>query len=206
MSAGKTNEGGKELHYDIAKNRAPSTVRKLGDKRTLCLQLDTEGVKAPTTPDAVLESAMFLLRRYENPFVSQYHEVQHPRHSIQFMSLGHPILKHTYLIPTTNDQLFASNNDLAHRMEDLRIKLDGLTLKEMEKVPEAERPIEFARVRDAHESGSILKDTFSLPVDWTFYDDEVLEELGVAWERRDGDDDDDDDDLAGTASSDGQAC
>jgi hypothetical protein len=56
-------------------------------------------------------------------------------------------------------------------------KLDAWTLHGLDKLPETDRPEDYEEFRNGEISGGELRDTFSLPATWTFYDDEVLEEI-----------------------------
>jgi hypothetical protein len=176
------------LLLGVAEDGPDHMYRRIGDKHTWILNLDVAGVTVPDTPDAVLESTMFEVRRLPEPFVMTYgkNKERYPRHELNYQQLRHPVLKHQYLAPSPDGrQLDGKQSSLHRKMKILIEKLDRWTLGELEKIPDADRPLEYWHLQYGDRPGGALRYRFALPAAWTFYDDEVLEELKDAWEKRD---------------------
>jgi len=170
----------------------PSNIlRRIGDSQTWILDLDTAGVAIPETPDTILESSSFELRRSSSPFVySAFTDPlaskdEYPRYDQLYEDLSHAVLKYRYLIPPgTGPSVMNKKCDAILK------KLDRLTRVELEKIPGAERPSAYYEFERGQLKAKHVRDTFTLqgftlPATWTFYDEEILADLNDAWESRD---------------------
>ncbi|KAJ4343410.1 hypothetical protein N0V95_006672 [Ascochyta clinopodiicola] len=170
--------------------------RRIGDKFSWVLTLDVEGVQASCTPDAVIETTTFRLYR---PWT--YTETwQVANYTLDFDSnIRHPVLKYQYV--TLADDTLDEEGDLlvndldqrertshyARRCEQLKYRLDELTLIELTKIPSAERPPRFETISEEDQEfcvGTMTRGKFKLPATWTFYDDEVIAFLDKAWSEQ----------------------
>jgi hypothetical protein len=174
--------------WPVAEEGPDMMVRRVGDRHTWILDLDIKGVTAPSTPVTVLESTIFELRRLPDPYGFTYYDSEpkeYPRYQLKYGELRHPILKHRYLVPALSNEPGNKCITLHRKIDLLADRMERLTLAELEKISEAERPPGYYQLRDEEIWGNDLRDTFVLPATWTFYDDEVLGGLKDAWEKRD---------------------
>ncbi|KZM25759.1 uncharacterized protein EKO05_0002608 [Ascochyta rabiei] len=179
------------MGFDITTRR-----RRIGDRFSWVLGLDVEGVRSPCTPDAVIETTTFRSYapwKYTQPWQVANYELDFDE------NIRHPILKHQY-ITLGEDTLdedgsvqfdeFGDRERTSHyarRCEELKDRLDELTLLELTKIPTAGRPPQFAtlsastsELKEAHTT----RGGFKLPATWTFYDDEVIAFLEMAWSEQ----------------------
>ncbi|XPS81696.1 hypothetical protein M3J09_013624 [Ascochyta lentis] len=170
--------------------------RRIGDKSSWILNLDVEGVQSPGISDAVIETTTFHLyvpwkytqNRQGSNYILDYDEV-----------IGHPVLKYQYVTlaeDTLDEEGRVQLNDIqerertshySRRCEELKDRLNELTLLELTKIPAAERPPLYAHLSQEGreiEDASTTRGHFKLPATWRFHDDEVIAFLNKAWEEQ----------------------
>ncbi|KAI4704627.1 hypothetical protein J4E81_001697 [Alternaria sp. BMP 2799] len=177
---------------NVAKDGPSRITRRIGDSRTWILDLDTAGVSLPETPDTILESSTFELRKCSSPFIftSKYGyeslgPKEYPRYDQLYENLSHAVLKHRYLIPPGT-----GHSVMNKKCDAILKKLDRLTRVEMDKIPEVDWPLAFYEFEREELRATYIRDAltlegFTLPATWTFYDEEILADLNDAWGSRD---------------------
>ncbi|KAF2872834.1 hypothetical protein BDV95DRAFT_605425 [Massariosphaeria phaeospora] len=144
-------------------------LRRVGDKRTWMMELDTTGITASDVPDSVLEVTTFKLKAHQS---ESPRKLSHYR--IKSVVFDHPVLKHRYVVYFNVASVCQ-----------LWVSLFEQTVIEMMKIPEAERPVrQLATLQtDYHHHVSAITnlDTFDKPATWTFFDDEVIERLAKSF-------------------------
>jgi hypothetical protein len=177
----------KSLQWDDTEEDTPLTgLRRIGDGQTLCVEFDASFFNQehrPSTPDGVIESTTFQLRKYDN---EDYGWEQIPRYDIGCRSLfTHAICKHTYMA-------IVSKSVLADKIRVLKEKADSLTKLELEKLPQDQRPSTYTFYMELApvDEGDTGIDDFAwseegkpIPEGWMYYDDELVEHLGKLWKK-----------------------
>jgi hypothetical protein len=164
--------------------------RRIGDRDTWMLELDSCDIQPPDVADDVLKSTTFRLStrwKYQQNWRVACYAIEYDE------TIRHPVLKHQYV--TLAEELIDDNyqprlDDFGDRQrashygrhcEALKYRLDELTLLELSKIPIAERPSQHSelinKVEDAHKT----RGYFELPITWTFYDEEVIAFLDKIW-------------------------
>lgn len=154
-------------------------ARRVGDRHTWSIDLDIEDMEIPSVPDAVVESTTFLLRV---PW-ERYGVWKIPYYTFgSYTCLRQPVLKHCYNIMADPyedpSSCSAYHNNLATALWQ---RLNELTLIELAKIPPAKRPSQYANMMTDVSCANNIRDEFTLPASWTFYDDEVLAYLDKLW-------------------------
>ena len=124
-------------------------TRRVGDRFTVVIPLDTRGMSPPQVPDTVLEHGTFHAERLTIAGVLQ-------PHSIHARAFGACVLKHTY-----------SCGDRSDFWSTIGSKLDSLAVVEVQKLPESLRPFDHLRLtqnrhglRELHRT--LLRDNIEL--------------------------------------------
>lgn len=175
---------------DVEMDGPSNIFRRIGDSRTWILDLDTAGVAVPETPDTIRESSSFELRRCSSPFIYRaFNESlgikdEYPRYDQLYENLSHAVLKYRYLKPPGT-----GHSAMNKKCDAILKKLDRLTRLELEKIPDAERPLAYYEFESGELRATYMRDAFTLqgftlPTTWTFCDEEILADLDDAWESR----------------------
>jgi hypothetical protein len=143
--------------------------RRVGDKATWVVELDTEGVQDPGRSDAILESSTFEVRLYESPYDGAEEEI--PRYKVDSKMLEHPNLRNIFIAALEHRDHLAGRktSQFRQRCLDLFDHLDGVTLLELTKIPKAQRPPEYIQLLNKTATATELKGKFTMPATWTFY-------------------------------------
>ena len=162
---------------------AITSPRRIGDKHTFAVELNTERIDTPATITEqqnlhaiALQSMTFHLEKKEHdPYERERLVMQYMR---CYDTIAHPLLRHTYFVLGGD-----SSQTIAYRgkCEELERYLDELTLLELMKIPAPERPPLFDQFKAGRMRGRSLLGTFPLPKTWTFFDEEAVEFLNDAW-------------------------
>jgi hypothetical protein len=155
--------------------------RRIGDKNTWVINMDTQGLKTPEVPDAVLESTTFRL-----VVASDGGEDggKASRYSIRCDdSLNYPVLRYRYV--TLNDldkheEYKASY--YCNRLSALWDRMNEITRLQLSLMPKNDRPAQYSEVLDDVWLAAEMRGKFELPSTWNFYDDEVTAFLDKTWE------------------------
>lgn len=186
-SIGERNYGG---------NRRTDTLtrrRRIGDKYTWVVSLDTKAVITPEQPDGVLESTTFRLevpRIWDRDSTFSYYNIDFDE------TLCHPILKYRF-VTLKEDTLDEGEPVLdeyyqrirtsyySQKCDELKDHLDEVTCLELTKVPVKDRTPGFARItEDKFGAARSLRGEFNLPTTWTYYDSDVIDFLAEAWKSK----------------------
>lgn len=158
--------------------------RRIGDKHTWMLELDTSGVRVPAMPTSVLESTAFrlIVPTPEDIDTSVCH------YRIDYDdALMHPVLKYQYttlaevVVEDNIDHLDRRNSYCTRKCGELWHRLNELTLIELAKIPAGQWPQAYSDESMYIRGATSTRGTFDLPATWTFYDDEVIKFLDEAW-------------------------
>ncbi|KAJ8109059.1 hypothetical protein OPT61_g7731 [Boeremia exigua] len=165
--------------------------RRIGDKHTWVMKLDTQGVDVPNIPTDVLESTTFRLR-----IPRRLDQTQHVAHyKIEFHCIiRHPVLRYQYVTlkeryETNENQTTIDDTEgrvsvsyYSQKCQELSNRLDELTMIELTKIPPDQRPAQYAEVAADIRTAMKTRNKFVLPETWTFYDSDVIDHLDKAWD------------------------
>jgi hypothetical protein len=155
--------------------------RRISHKRTWVYNLDIAGVFQPIRPDGILESTTFRLRTCGsdwNDGFSFYH--------LDFDdSIRHPILKYPFVVMEEDEDFDEKSNTDPSRHElyrsnygqmciELKDHLNEQTMLELVKIPEAERPPQCQEYRASRDNAHELRNKFTPPSTWTYFDEDVI--------------------------------
>lgn len=161
-------------------------IRRIGDRHTWVVKLDTKGLSVPDIPTSVLESATFQLR-------GPHHHGQLSNVAYYVMDcdciINHPVLKHQYVTLSLgtqdddSDERKARHSYYIRKCQDLNTRLNELTLIELRGMCTNDRPHHqySALKRDISEAAT-LRGKIDRPASWAFFDDDVIAYLDKAWQ------------------------
>ncbi|KAJ4322270.1 hypothetical protein N0V94_002500 [Neodidymelliopsis sp. IMI 364377] len=164
--------------------------RRIGDRDTWMLELDSCDIQSPDVPDDVLKSTTFRLSirwKYQQNWRVACYAIEYDE------TIRHPVLKHQYV--TLAEELiddhyqprldeFGDRQRTSHygrRCQELKDRLDELTLLEHTKIPVAERPSQHRELVSSVEDAHQTRGKFMLPDTWTFYDEDIITFLHKIW-------------------------
>jgi hypothetical protein len=163
------------LHDTSEESEALLQRRRVGDKHSWVMQLDTQDVKpmAPA-PDFVLDYAGFSLGIFRSPNADNLiHGAHYKLLSSMFES---PVLKYTYMRPSLDDSdETTTTRKLAWK--GLQQHLDMLTVLKLKRLEHAQRPEGYHRVIAQPGRANELLLEWEPPEDWTYYDEDMEEWL-----------------------------
>lgn len=168
-----------QAEHDV---RELARYRRIGDKHTWMVNMDTRGLQVPDTPDAVLESTTFRLVIQSD---GEEDSEKVSRYSISCDdSLKHSVLKYRYV--TIND--FDEHQDrkesyYSARLSALWDRLNETTQLQLSPIPKKDRPAQYIAVLNNTWLASEIKGGFELPSTSKFYDDEVIAFLAIKSNR-----------------------
>lgn len=170
--------------------------RRIGDKHTWVINLDTNGIETSTHPsNAVIEHSTFRIR-------SHHRDSSYP--SPQDLSayeldakpvLRHAIFKHPYVTmaePGRSYHVQQEKRRYAHKLQELAEKMKTLMLFQLKNVADAEQPNDFddfvfngshARLYPISE---FVWNEDEVPAAWTFFDEKIVKKLDELWEEEMG--------------------
>lgn len=160
---------------------APHTcLRRVGDRDTWVIRLDTEDIRPSSVTDSVLESSAFQIRSNNSlnePF--WYYKVA-------AISVFHqPIFKYRYLTadrPEGEDDDDDEDETYPSLLEDLKYRLDDFIVIELYKAKAAIDQQAYSSLLATCRRGWSLQDKFVPPKNRKFYDEKVLKYLNKAWQ------------------------
>jgi hypothetical protein len=135
--------------------------RRVGDKSTWIIDLDTEGVQDPGRSDAVLESSTFEVVLYDDRVEGAPIHEEAPRYMIDCMALEHPSLRNVFVMAWER-----GNQGLSHfrrHCVDLSSYLDGVVVMQLMKISEDQRPPEYVYLLKKEVTASDLCGRIELP-------------------------------------------
>jgi hypothetical protein len=177
-------------HDDSNVPQALTRYRRIGDKFTWTLDLDTTGITPSSCiPTKVLESNTY---RLALPFGLGCIPVHH--YTMMTSSIVHPVLEYAYLHADYHhreDRKYVSPA-YGRQISGLKERLDDALMLEMTNMKEEDRPREYDDV--------VVRGTYRGHVDWDkveivkgetwkYWDGDVLEWLEQAWKRQEEVDD-----------------
>ncbi|KAF2662002.1 hypothetical protein K491DRAFT_710419 [Lophiostoma macrostomum CBS 122681] len=169
------------VHFrDRGKHKPLVRLRRVGDRYTWVMKLDTDGVEIPEVPDSVIESCTFRLRveEEEGP-IRERETVAH--YETRCKPLFAPVLRYQYVIVKGRQR---EDPDHVELSETLQSRLSELTKMEILKIPKAQRTADCSRWLRESLSLKWIYDRFvDFPPSWTFYDDEVTKAMDYYWKR-----------------------
>ncbi|KAF2119560.1 hypothetical protein BDV96DRAFT_642578 [Lophiotrema nucula] len=163
------------LHWDYgyswnersADGYALTCPRRVGDRNSWIIELDTSGVSQPHGSfDAAVQLTGFRLKRMHNDEMSYY--------TMDLDILTSPSLRYTYSIA-----LPCSNRDQFRFWRTLKNQLAAITFVQLKSLSVDERPSNWDVITQApHDVYRLLREVgFEIPTRWLFYDDKVTEYL-----------------------------
>jgi hypothetical protein len=144
-------------------------LRRLGDKHTWTIPLDTAGIFCVETPSFILESATFKLQTcHGNP--ATYYRVS------AYCTLSSPISKYKLVTGANqNHQFLEEVGPYTTEPLELKDQVHDSTVIEILKMPQEQHPQGFQDVCSGRMQAREMHGKFALPNNWTFYDQEVVE-------------------------------
>ena len=163
---------------DIALKR----LRRIGDKQTWIIPLDTSGIESDEAFSAAIEQSTFQIHKFEGQ-IEQRGRVDRYAMDASW-TFSHAILKHTYLTPIRETTEKSCAHAFVEKIKALASKMDALTTLELSRVREEERPDDYEEFM----SLSTLIDEFDwdgnpVPQTWTYFDQELVKQLGKLWKE-----------------------
>ena len=151
--------------------------RRVGDKYTWTIELDTTGVQAPKRPDSVLESTTFCLVETSSTVPGNTFRVSHYKMGSQRF-LTHPVLQHKFSVMNSSDHSRSHYHD---KINILFKRLNERTVLELGMINKDTRPAQYDQILAGALTLAGSRDSFNLPETWKFSDDGVIEYLDKAW-------------------------
>ncbi|KAH7092393.1 hypothetical protein FB567DRAFT_614331 [Paraphoma chrysanthemicola] len=148
--------------------------RRVGDKHTLVIELNTTGVEFPERPDGVLETSRFRLYWREEGGKVEDPSRRSGYCKVHCQPIRYPILKYTYGV-------------VLDKHWHLCTRLKELTLMELFKMKSSERPLghdDLLSCLYGMSNLSELKGTFAPPEAWKYCDEEVIGFLNQSWNHQ----------------------
>lgn len=153
--------------------------RRLNDKHTWILRLDTEGVVRSNVPDTVLESTTFKLDVVNdpgNPLVEGTWGMSHYGMNAGTI-LSSLALKHQYVLRTYP-------RSYHEKVQQLKVRIHDQCIIECMKMDGSSRPLDYINILNRSMDAQDTRPRSDLSSDWKFYDNDVLEYLaGLAKEE-----------------------
>ncbi|KAF2119561.1 hypothetical protein BDV96DRAFT_642579 [Lophiotrema nucula] len=143
--------------------------RRVGDRHTWVINLDTKNITPSEMPNAVIESSTFIVRCVWNPHLPVFGKISHYDMSIE-CKLRHPVLEYQYVTGKWPKEYEDKIQQICDRMNEQ-------TLIAMLIMREDDRPDEFQALMNGDIDSAELRGTFDLPQKWVFYDKEVIQLL-----------------------------
>jgi hypothetical protein len=158
--------------------------RRIGDKHTWVVDLSTDGVSVPETPDIILESSMFQLCPWKTPYYSHLAgQSSRCGLDIYYELLVHPILNHHIIALDCTRGPYSS----VHRAcLEISKQLCDWTIQEVKDLVEEEPANEHWLVGLEDPIPNHFWDNrVDIPSDRKVYDDRIIEALMNAWDAYD---------------------
>jgi len=174
------------FHQDADELGELVRIRRIGDRHTWVVKLDTKGLSVPDIPTSVLESATFQLRGPHHH--GQLSNVAHYVMDCDCI-INHPVLKHQYVTLSLgtqdddSDERKARHSYYIRKCQDLNTRLNELTLIALRGMHTDDRPLHqyIALKRDISKAAT-MRGKIDLPASWAFFDDDVITYLDKAWQ------------------------
>jgi hypothetical protein len=157
-------------------------LRRIGDNQTLIVELNVDDIVPSEKPDSVIESATFKLCLYDEGY--NYENDKRVKHYVlEVKKLSYDILKYDYFV--RYNKYDRDSSWYTKLCNELRTRLEELTIMELMKMPSDDRPPQYDELWSGEIKAKTFRGSFTLPSTWTFYDNEVIAFLAMAWENRD---------------------
>jgi len=156
----------KDLTWYSEQNESLTRRRRFGDKHSWIIDLPINGITPSPVPDGVVASSAFRIGRRDSDEPQDW-ECQNYCKSFQDLPLTSPVLRYGYMMEESE------NEGYKKKVKYLKQRLHGLTIIELAKLPESERPPHYEDLLWEWRS----LDNFTVPSHWTYYDEDVIEYL-----------------------------
>jgi hypothetical protein len=168
----------------MAQSQRLTRNRRIGDRHTWMIDLDTADLTPSTTPDAVLEVSTFRVVVSRDLTVLFHGPIG--AYDLVFRVIKTPVFRHRYmtLIDCGYDYCEGCGTEFCSGCKMLWKCLDESAYIAFSIMPPDKRPNDFATFARAEMPGNCLRDTFDIPSTWTYYDDEAIKYLNGAWEKQ----------------------
>jgi hypothetical protein len=163
--------------FDILTRR-----RRVGDRYTWVIDLETDGINPSLQPDDVLESTSLRIEVDKDPSPGSHYSFD----TDQFRVLEHPLLTYSYATLGSCESPDPRCDSHCYEFQVLVKHMDVMSYMNLMKLSIDDRPPEL----DQFASGSIRAKelTFSRPASWKYRDDEVMKYLRDLLDECDRDD------------------
>jgi hypothetical protein len=160
-------------------------LRRIGDKHTLTIDLNAQGVVPSKKPDGVIESGTFKLRLFDKN-IDAVNGLEFVRHYVfaDPILLEHPVLKYDYLMSAEVHGNPSLGTIQVHELKTFLNELAKIELIMMHRCAFKRSP-QYQQIIKGEIEPTELEGKFPLRGTWTYYDDEVIRFLKEAWEDRD---------------------
>ena len=159
-------------------------MRRIDDGYTWVIEFDVSSIEASgiePVPDTVIETVTVQLKIHKNNRLSNGPICRYEMACAALLS--HSILKQDY-VTVLNESIYAC------KIRALKAKMDDLTRIELAKLPDDERPSDYATYMGGPAAGK-LPPTYSkwldtnspVPEGWTYYDVELVNQLEKLWAK-----------------------
>ena len=176
----------KSVHWDQFSDDKPDDLktllrlRRVGDRETWTIKLNTDGVTPSNVPDAILKSTTFQIRLSNEDTNGPTARYVVGRKCL----FDHPVLKYRYLTADQEEPDEDVMPPYSGPLLDLKDHLNDATVIELSKLKPKDRPEGSDELLRGELESLELLGNFTPPQGWKYYDDELLKHLDKAWEAQ----------------------
>ncbi|KAI4673124.1 uncharacterized protein J4E78_001631 [Alternaria triticimaculans] len=181
------------LHWDDKYTNPITRPRRVGDKYTYTIGLDPTGIDCSTLaiPQTVVELSTFKIKLWHwrnsnggrGPITS---------YVMSAIGVDSAVLKQSYVVlhEDEKDQWEPDQpapSRLFKKTIHLVCQIGGLTILELAKLPESDRPIEYNNIINGRSREAFGWKSTKVPETWSYYDDDFMKQLGKLWREHERD-------------------
>ena len=175
------NDGLRTLSVDWFQSGSNRMMRsrRIGDKYTWVIDLDTTGINETPSPDKFIESTTFCLRQGFTADSNAGGTVPLAHYKMgQLGILDHPVLRRGYIVLYDEDT--RPRRECQKKISDLTKRLNETTIIELGKISQSQRPSQYYLIRAGQITAIASRELFALPTTWVFCDNDLIECLDRA--------------------------
>jgi len=181
------------LHWDDKHTNLITRPRRVGDKYTYIIELDAAGIDCSIVaiPQTVVECSTFKIKLWRWNSRDD-HEGPVSRYTMSVIGVDSAVLKRSYVV-LREDQKDEYEPDhpapsrLYQKTIHLVCQIRALTILELSKLPESDRPIEYNNIMDPRTRETFEWKSTKVPETWSYYDDDFMKQLGKLWREHERD-------------------
>lgn len=176
------NDGFRTLSVDWFQSGSNRMMRsrRIGDKYTWIIDLNTTGINETPSPDKFIESTTFCLQQGSTADSNVGGTVPLAHYKMgQLGILNHPVLRRGYIVLYDEDT--RPRREHQKKISDLTKRLDETTIIELGKITRSQRPPQYDLIRAGQATAAASRGLFALPTTWVFCDNDLIEYLDRAW-------------------------